>query len=498
LSANPEAAADPQAEAAAWLSAQAERIIETALARVFLTPEAAFKQKRAVAFEYVDFTTPEKRFWALERELAFNRTAAPDIYRAVRRITRRADGGLELDGPGELVDQVLEMRRFADEAVLSAAPEALDGEMAEALGRMIAALHAEAPLRTASGLTYTVPSNAHVFRDVAGQLGEPEVARLVATTEAEHERLRPLLEARAQAGFSRRCHGDLHLGNILIDQGRPVLFDCIEFNDALSDIDVFYDLAFLLMDLDFRGRREPAVRVLSGYLDEAARRFPPTLWEGLAALPLMLSVRAAVRAHVSAHSEDAALGRRYLAAALAHLSPPAPVLVAVGGRSGSGKSSLARKLAPALGAAPGAVILRSDEIRKRRAGLSPAERAPAAAYSAAADAAVFDELFATAEMLLRAGRAVVLDATFLRPELRAGAEAAARATGTPFHGLWLEAAAEVLEARVARRRGDASDADVAVLRAQLARDPGPMGWSVIDAAQPVAGVADACVKGLSG
>jgi aminoglycoside phosphotransferase family enzyme/predicted kinase len=476
--------ADLQAEAGAWLGAQAEQVIETALARVFLAQDAAYKQKRAINFDYVDFTTAQQRSWALQRELAFNRATAPDIYRAVRRITRQAGGGLEFDGPGELVDEVLEMRRFADEAVLSTTPEALDGDMAEALGRTIARIHAAAPLREVSGLAYTVPSNASVLTALAPELGEADAARLIAATEAEYERRRPLLEARASAGFSRRCHGDLHLGNILVETGRPVLFDCIEFNDALSDIDVLYDLAFLLMDLDFRGRREPAVRVLAGYLDEAARLFQPTLWEGLAALPLMLSVRAAVRAHVGAHSGDAALGRRYLEAALAHLSPPPPVLVAVGGRSGSGKSSLARKLAPALGAAPGAVILRSDEIRKRQAGLQPCERAPPEAYSAAADAAVFDEFFGLAEILLGAGRAVVLDATFLRPEQRARAEAVARTAGAPFHGLWLEAPPAVLEARVSGRRGDASDADLAVLRAQLARDPGSMSWTPIDAAQP--------------
>jgi aminoglycoside phosphotransferase family enzyme/predicted kinase len=488
--------ADPQGEAGAWLAGQAERVVETALARVFLTPGAAFKQKRAVNFDYVDFTTPEQRLWALQRELAFNRATAPDIYRAVRKITRRADGGLEFDGAGEALDQVLEMRRFPDEAVLSTTPEALDGEMAEALGRAVARIHAEAPPRSVSGLAYTVPSNAHVLAELAADLGAADTARLVAATQAEYDRRRPLLDARAQAGFSRRCHGDLHLGNILVENGRPVLFDCIEFNDALSDIDVLYDLAFLLMDLDFRGRRGPAVRVLSGWLDEAARCFAPMLWEGLAALPLMLSVRAAVRAHVSAHSGEAALGWRYLAAALAHLAPAPPVLVAVGGRSGSGKSSLARGVAPALGASPGAVILRSDEIRKRQAGLAPAERAPQEAYTAAADAAVFEALFATAAALLAAGRAVVLDATFLRPELRERAERVARAAGAPFHGLWLEAPAEVLEARVRGRRGDASDAGVEVLRAQLVVDAGPTGWTVLDAAPPVERTAQAWLAGL--
>lgn len=488
---------DLQAEAGAWLEARSERVIETALARVFLTPDAVFKQKRAVRFDYVDFTTPAQRHEALARELAFNRGTALDIYRGVRRITRAAGGGLEFDGRGELVEQVLEMRRFPDDAVLAGNPDALDGAMAETLGRTIARMHAGAPQRASSGLAYTVPSNAAVLRGLAAELGGAAVEALIGATTAEYARQRPLLEARAAGGFSRRCHGDLHLGNILVEQGRPVPFDCIEFNDALSDIDVLYDLAFLLMDLDFRGRRAAAVRVLSGYLDEAARSFSPALWEGLAALPLMLSVRAAVRAHVCAHSREAELADRYLAAAQAHLAPAAALLAAVGGLSGSGKSSLAREIAPALGAAPGAVILRSDEIRKRQAGVGPTEPAPRSAYTAEADAAVFATLFATAQALLKAGRAVVLDATFMRPELRARAAAVAAAAGVAFHGLWLEAPAEALAARVAARSGDASDADLAVLRSQLTRDLGAIHWRVLDASGPPEAIAQAWLSEIS-
>src|SRR6266481_3674070 len=190
------------------------------------------------------------------------------------------------------------MRRFDDRAVLANDPDAIDGEMAEALGRTIADFHAQAPLRPQGGwsaMDFTVGSNAHLLRDLTGKLEHERVERMVALTRAELERQRPLLQARTAAGFARRCHGDLHLANILVEDGKPVLFDCIEFNDLLCDLDVQYDLAFLLMDLDFRGRRDAAVRVLSAYLDEAARHFPAQIWEGLAALPLMLSVRAGVR-----------------------------------------------------------------------------------------------------------------------------------------------------------------------------------------------------------
>jgi aminoglycoside phosphotransferase family enzyme/predicted kinase len=486
---------DPgEAEIVAWFTARSERAVETACARIFLAGDTAFKLKRHVDLGYVDFSTPERRRWALDRELEFNRAAAPDIYRAVRKITRTAAGGLELDGAGPPVEFVLEMRRFDERAVLAASPDAIGGEMAEALGRTIAGFHAQAALRPDGGwsaLAFTVGSNAQLLRELTPQLGADRVETLVELTAAELERQRPLLQARAAMGFSRHCHGDLHLGNILVEAGRPVLFDCIEFNDLLSDLDVQYDLAFLLMDLDFRGRRDAAVRVLSTYLDEAGRSFPAALWEGLAALPLMLSVRAGVRAHVSAHSGDPALARAYVEAGIAHLSPPPPVLAAVGGLSGTGKSSFARAIAPGLGASPGAVVLRTDEIRKRLLNVPPSDRLPDSAYAPEVYRRAYDILIANAGALLKAGRAVVLDATFIDPELRARVEQLARECGAPFHGVWLDAPRDVLEARVAARTGDASDATVQTLHDQIARHTSRVEWEVIDAAGPIEGSAAA-------
>lgn len=476
-----------EAEIVAWLTPGAERVIDTACAHVFLGPELTLKVKRHDDLGYADFSTLERRLWALDRELEFNRPAAPHIYRAVRRITREADGSLALDGAGETVDHLLEMRRFDERSVLSACPERVDGDLAEQLGRAIAGFHQAAPLRPAGGLTsiaWTVGSNAQLLRETCKGLDQVRVEAMIALTEAELERQAPLLAHRSAAGFARRCHGDLHLGNILLQDGHPVLFDCIEFSDILSDLDVQYDLAFLLMDLDFRGRRDAAVRALSAYLDEAARSFPPQIWDGVAALPLMLSVRAAVRAHVSAHSNDPAAARAYVEAAIAHLSPAPPLLAAVGGLSGSGKSTFSRAVAPSLGASPGAVILRTDEVRKRLLNVPPTEAIGPENYAPAAYARTYDEMFDNAAALLAAGRAVVLDASFLEPALRRRAEALARQAGVPFHGAWLDAPPAVLEARVAGRSGDASDATVAVLRQQLSRDLGPLDWAKVDAAAP--------------
>ncbi len=468
-----------------WLAAQSDRVIETSCAWVFLRGEQALKVKQPVDYGFLDFSTAEKRRWALERELAFNRVTAPDIYRAVRRITRDGDA-LALDGQGETVDYALEMRAFDPAAVLSEQPQRVDGALAEELGRTIARFQASAEVRSEGGgvkaLGYTIRTNATNLRALATKLGAQAVEDVIAATDTAFAAAAPLLERRRAEGFARRCHGDLHLGNILLEDGRPVLFDCIEFNDLLSEIDVLYDIAFLIMDLAFRDRPEAANRVLNAYLDEAARGFPPDLWDGLAALPLMLSARASVRAHVTANQDDLATSLRYLAAARRHLSPPRPTLTAIGGLSGTGKTTLARRVGPGLGAAPGAVILRSDEIRKRLAGVGPLQRLAPEAYTAQASAEVYDEMLALARRVLAAGASVVLDAVFLKPDERTAAEALAREAGAPFCGAWLETAPDRLRSRLATRRGDASDADPAVLDEQLGRDPGPIDWRKLDAA----------------
>jgi predicted kinase len=260
-----------------------------------------------------------------------------------------------------------------------------------------------------------------------------------------------------------------------------VLFDCIEFDDRLSDIDVLYDLAFLLMDLEVRQQREGANRVLNGYLDEAARSFPEEMWEGIALLPLFLSMRAAVRAHVSARMKEPDVARGYAAAARRFIAPPGAALAAVGGLSGSGKTWFARVLAPLLGPAPGAVVLRSDEIRKRLWNVAPTVRLPPEAYSQDASARVYGQMMKEAEAVLRSGHAVVLDAVFLKEEERDRCATLAERCDVHFAGVWLEAPGEVLRKRIDARSGDASDANVAVLEEQLTRDPGPVAWRKLSA-----------------
>ena len=220
---------------------------------------------------------------------------------------------------------------------------------------------------------------------------------------------------------------------------------------------------------------------------------------GHALLPFYQSVRAAVRAHVARaavvqqhdHKKDAELaagGRRYLDAALALLAPASPRLVAIGGWSGTGKSTVAQALAPRFAPVPGARVLRTDVIRKRIAGVAPETRLPPSAYDVATNEKVYRALYEEARAVLASGFTAIADAAFLKEEERDAIADVARGAGVPFTGLWLDAAPETLRARIAARRGDASDADIAVLDGQIARGIGTIGWERLDTGGVVADI----------
>ncbi|EPX79603.1 AAA family ATPase [Salipiger mucosus] len=461
--------------------------LQTHGAHVFLAGDAAWKIKRAVAYNYMDFSTLEAREAALRRELELNQPVAPEIYHDVVPITRAPDGGLQVDGSGPTVEWLLRMRRFPKEDELSAVAErgALDDAMAEALGRSTAAYHARAPRREAAGaqlIAEILDELETAFADMTAELGDDAIRGFVTAARTVFEAQAPLLDARAAAGHVRRCHGDLHLHNIVLIDGRPVPFDALEFDETLGTCDVLYDLAFLLMDMAHRALPRAACITLSAWLLEAGG----TEDAGLAALPLFLAVRAAIRAMVEVQTTRAAGGdageaRRYLEEARGFLAPAAPRLVLVGGLSGSGKTTVARGLAPLLGPTPGAVHLRSDTERKRLAGVAPLERLPQAAYDPAVSRTVYDTLIARAETILQAGRSVIIDAAWLDAEARDRLEERAARLDVPFARLWLEAPAETLAERVSTRRGDASDADAGVVRAQLAGAKAPADWPRVDA-----------------
>jgi predicted kinase len=295
------------------------------------------------------------------------------------------------------------------------------------------------------------------------------------------ERHADLLDRRRVQGLVKRCHGDLHLRNICLMDGRPVLFDAIEFNDDFAVIDVLYDLAFLLMDLRHAGLAKAASLVFNHYMELRDDI------QGLPLLPLMLSLRAQIRAHVTAaiavHAPQPeamhAEARRYLMEAADYLTPPTPRLVAMGGLSGSGKSRAARELAPYLGA-PGGLVLRTDVIRKRLAGCKPWDKLDKDAYTQDSSHRTYEMMCRQAAEVLAHGYPVIADAVFSKSAERAAIKAVAEAAGVPFTGLWLEADPVIAEQRILMRRRNASDATPEVLKAQLAYDVGPLDWPRID------------------
>ena len=471
--------------------------IDTHGAMVFLAGARAYKVKRAVAYPYMDFSTLKRRAAACRAEVRLNRRTAPEIYLGVAPILRGDDGRLKLGevdaSAGAAIEWAVVMRRFDPAATfdLLAAAGEVTGATMRRIAEAVAALHEGAEVvadaNGADPIAAVAAENIEEFGESPDLFPAAEVDRLHTLTQATVQAHASLLDNRAETGRVRHCHGDLHLRNICLFQGRPTLFDAIEFNDGLARIDVFYDLAFLLMDLDRGGMGGFANQVANRYLERTGD------YGGLALVPLFLSLRAAVRAKVGASMaavQSDPIARADLRAAAvgnfrraaAYLEPASPVLVAVGGLSGTGKTTLARGLAPALGAPPGAVVLRSDVIRKQLAGVDESVTLADAAYGPESSARVYAELYRRAAEVIGAGHGAVADGVFAEPAERARIERVAHDAGVGFVGLWLETDPAILKRRVADRHGDASDAGVAVVDRQLAYRLGPIGWHRIDAA----------------
>ena len=469
-------------------------VIETHGAMVFLAGDAALKIKRSVKFPYMDFSTLERRRAMCERELEINRPNAPEIYQGVVPITRQPDGGLAIGGPGTPVEWAVRMHRFNQTDLMSSIARRglLDHALILRLASVIAGFHARAArVPQSDGITpivRVVEELNEAFANAADVLPSADTNRFAKGAQTALDTCRHRLSQRAGEGHVRRCHGDLHLNNIVLQDDTPVLFDAIEFDDAIAHIDTLYDLAFLLMDLDHGGFHEQANLLLNRYLYHTDNLEDLS---GLQALPLFLCCRAGIRAMVALqrgrqldgqqaakHNEEA---QRYFGHALAYLAPEKARLVAVGGFSGSGKSTLAAALAPVFGATPGAVHLRSDLERKAMEGVAETERLGDSHYTSEASDRVYRRLMIKAQILIEAGRSVVIDAVFSNEQDRSAVEALAREMGVEFHGLWLTASAVELRRRVDSRHGDASDATVDVVDSQIAQGAGDVEWQAVAA-----------------
>jgi aminoglycoside phosphotransferase family enzyme/predicted kinase len=466
--------------------AAAVSVLETHISWVVLAGDFAYKFKKPVRLDFVDFSTPGLRQRYCEEELRLNRRTAPDLYLAVVPVTGTPDAPV-VGGSGVAIEHAVKMRRFPQEALLDrvARAGALTVAHVDAFARSVARFHANVA-RAGGNVAFGSP--AEVLAEATGnftlleeidELPDTRAPRqeLRAWTGHECARLEETITHRRRDGFVRECHGDLHLGNVALIAAEPVAFDAIEFNEALRWIDVMNEVAFPVMDLVHHGLPRLAHRFLDTYLEATGD------YAGLAVLRFYLVYRAMVRAKVScirAHQAGVADGVRERSAAAyrGHLDlagrlarPAAPALVAMHGLAGSGKSSVAQELVEALGA----VRLRSDVERKRLHGLEAHARtgsAPGAGlYTAAADRLTYARLAELAGECLAAGYPVVVDATFLSRSWREAFRDIARDRSARFALVGCTAPLELLRARVesrSREGADASEAGLAVLERQLA------------------------------
>lgn len=466
---------------------------ETHISRVYLTDHFVYKLKKAVDLGFLDFSTLERRRFFCTEELHLNRRFAPETYLEVVELCD--DGGvLRFGGPGRPCDYAVKMRRLPDarmlDRLLDEEDPGLPGEI-ERLARHLAPLLAACPPcreSAAGGYAAVLAGNcAENLRQTAPAIGtllSAEAHRLMGELTGQGmARLAPLFAAREARGLVRDGHGDLHSRNICLSEP-IVVYDCIEFAARFRIADVAAELAFLLMDLDYRGRRDLAARFLAAWQEadpdaELAELLPfcksYRAWVR-GKVEYLLSVGAAVEPQL--REEAAERARRYFNLALGyHLEPR---LVLVGGLMGVGKSTFARALAEAAGG----VVLRSDVVRKELAGLDPAAPSPAAfrqgLYDAAMTARTYAGLRERARRELAAGELVIVDASFMREADRRDFLALAAELGRPAGQIYLHCPVEVTLERLDRRQAegrDASDGRRELLAAQAADyesfSPGP-------------------------
>lgn len=459
-------------------------LIETHISWVILAGEFVYKIKKPVNLGFLDFSTLEKRRFCCEEELRLNRRLAPEIYLGITPIGGTPEQP-KLDISKDIFEYAVKMRRFPQGAQLDRILQRgeLTAEMIDAFARMTAEFHAAAAMAekecdfgTAQQVWQPIEENfTQIHEHLADERWDESLARLEQWSDESYQRILPLLNQRKQNGFIRECHGDLHLRNLAWVDHKAIAFDCIEFNPALRWIDVISDIAFLVMDLRERGETHLAQRFLNSYLEISGD------YEGLPLLSFYIFYRAMVRAKVAAIRCGQAVNSdeerkqaeqefaAYLDFAESCTQRDQPVLIVARGLSASGKSKHSGMLLEWLSA----IRLRSDVERKRLFGMRAEESGKSAPgegiYSASAGKKTYDRLRQLAAILLDAGYSTIVDAACLKHEQREPFYSLAQEKRVPMLLLEFHAPEATLRQRIVKRKGNASDADLAVLEQQLAQ-----------------------------
>jgi aminoglycoside phosphotransferase family enzyme/predicted kinase len=449
-------------------------VIQTHASIIFLTGDYAYKIKKPVNYNFLDFSSLEKRKYYLEQELELNQKVAANIYLEVLPINDNR-GKLSLNGTGKAIEYVLKMNQFPQECLLSKIFER--GELTEenivSLAKKVAQFHKQAATNEYITNFGSLEIIKHAFDEnyqqtqkyinfVHPQKQYEETKAYTDKFFAEHG---DWLEERQRKGMIRECHGDLHLNNMFLWQGEIQLFDRIEFNESFRFVDVIYDIAFTAMDLTARGRKNLANLFLNIYLEQTAD------WEGLKVLPLYLTRQAYVRAKVNSFLLDSdtfsekikATAAQYYQLAWQYTQPQTPRLILMSGLSGSGKSTIAKVIAKKLNA----IQIRSDAVRKHLAGIDLNQTGSLDIYSLEMSQKTFDRLAELAQILIPLGYPIILDARYDKYAWREPLLTYAQNLHIPFHIVHCHAPIEILRQRIAARKGDISDATIEVLNSQI-------------------------------
>jgi aminoglycoside phosphotransferase family enzyme/predicted kinase len=454
------------------------QLIQTHVSYVLLTGDYAYKLKKAVNFGFLDFSTLEKRQHFCQEELRLNQRGAAELYLEVLPVTV-ADKQYQLGGTGKAVEYALKMRQFPQEFLFTSLFEQgkLNEEQMEELGRVVAQYHAQAEIndyiRSFGEILQVRAAFDENYQQTEKYIGGPQTKEQFKETKQYTDKFfveRPeLFTSRIHNNYIRECHGDLHLRNIALWHDKITLFDCIEFNEPFRFVDVMYDVAFTVMDLEARQRQDLGNAFLNSYIEQTGD------WEGLQVLPLYLSRQAYVRAKVTsfllddssvpaaAKEEATKTAADYYKQAWEYTKPKQGKLFLMSGLSGSGKSTTAKYLARQLNA----IQIRSDAVRKHLGGISLQERGGDDLYTPEMTQKTYTRLLNLGIILANQGFNVILDAKYDREQLRQDAIAQAEKHQIPLQIIYCTAPVEVIRDRLINRTGDIADATVDLLTSQL-------------------------------